>query len=78
MWWNRDKNRPVTVVFSGDMKESNFSTANARFVFADGRTLASNLIPPGGVVSVSFENPGEYAYAIYGLHGEIHGKITVD
>jgi len=78
IWWNRDRVRPVSVAFTGDMKESSFSTVNSRFLFTDGQTLSSNLIPPGGVAVISFENSGTYAYAIYGLEGDIHGKITVE
>lgn len=78
IWWNRDRERPVSIAFTGDMKESSFSTANSRFLFTDGQTLTSNLIPPGGVAAISFENSGSYAYAIYGLERDIHGTIKVE
>ncbi len=77
--WANSTSAHITIFFSGGKEVQLACAAPTRFFLAPDDTYTSGLIPPGGVASLCFAEPGVYQYfASGGGQGKLlKGSVTV-
>ncbi|MBI4617177.1 MAG: hypothetical protein HY720_26425 [Planctomycetes bacterium] len=76
IWFNHTQGKNITILVKGATLLAGVA-ANRNMMQHGADVVTDRMIPPGGLASAKFAQPGRFAYEIHGLGTPVTGTITV-